>query len=183
MCGKRTSKRSPCAGTLTFLLLLPVMSCIIVSCYQPRWDLQVRFTRLPGLRVGASVTYRGVIVGTVKEIEVDRQGILVTLTLPSKLSLRRADKIEVSVQGLLGDKMIEVKPGSNTAPLVEPGRVWQGVDEPTWDITHLAVREILSASPDGRERAIEKWRPWFELNGLSGGFRPLDSNSFDLQKP
>jgi hypothetical protein len=46
--------------------------------------------------------YRGVIVGTVKEIEVDREGILVTLTLPGKLSLRRADKIEVAVQGPFG---------------------------------------------------------------------------------
>jgi hypothetical protein len=72
------------------------------------------------------------------------------------------------VQGLLGDKMIEVKPGSNTAPLVEPARVWQGVNEPTWDITNLAVREILSAAPEDGERAIEKWRPWFELNGVIG---------------
>ena len=103
-----------------------------------------------------------------KRIEVDREGILVTLTLPGKLSLRRTDKIVVAVQGLLGDKMIEVKPGSNTAPLVEPGRVWQGVDEPTWDLTHRTVREILSAAPGDRERAIEKWRPWLELNGVIG---------------
>ena len=168
MCGMWTSKRRLCASRLTSLLLPPVMSCIIVSCYQPRRDLQVRFTRLPGLRVGAGVTYRGVVVGTVKEIEVDREGIVVTLTLPRNLSLRREDKIEVAVQGLLGDKMIEVKPGSNTAPLIEPGRVWQGVNELTRDITHLAVGEIMSAAPEDRERAIEKWRPWLELNGVIG---------------
>jgi MlaD protein len=168
MFGIWASKRGLRVSALASLLLLPVISCVVVSCYQSRRDLQVRFTRLSGLRVGAGVTYRGVVVGAVKDIELDRQGILVTLTLPGKLSLRRADKIEVAVQGLLGDKMIELKPGSSLAPLVEPGLVLQGVDEPAWDITHVAVREILSAPPEDRERAIKKWRPWFELNGIIG---------------
>jgi ABC-type transporter Mla subunit MlaD len=168
MFGIWASKRGLRVSAFAFLLLLPVISCIVVSCYQSRSDLQVRFTRLSGLRVGASVTYRGVVVGAVKDIEVDREGILVTLTLPSKLSLRSADKIEVAVPSLLGDRMIELKPGSSLAPLVQPGRVLQGVDEPTWDITHVAVREIFSAPLEDRERAIEKWRPWFELSGVIG---------------
>jgi ABC-type transporter Mla subunit MlaD len=102
MFGIWASKRGLRVSALASLLLLPVISCVVVSCYQSRRDLQVRFTRLSGLRVGAGVTYRGVVVGAVKDIELDRQGILVTLTLPGKLSLRRADKIEVAVQGPFG---------------------------------------------------------------------------------
>lgn len=152
------------------LLVFVGVSCLaIASCSQSSWDLRVRFTRANGLRPGAGVYSRGVKVGAVRDIGIDRDGVVVSLKLSKGLQVRTEDKIEMAVQGLLGDKVIELKPGPSTAPLVGPERVLRGVDEPILDLTLKALSEIVSAAPEERERIIDKWRPWLELNGVSTG--------------
>ena len=74
------------------------------------YTLAVRFLNASGIKEGAPVNYRGVLVGTVSSVVPRTNQVVVKLRLNDKAKIPVGSKIEVSRYGLLGESSIEITP-------------------------------------------------------------------------
>jgi phospholipid/cholesterol/gamma-HCH transport system substrate-binding protein len=111
--------------------------------FQQRVQVHSVFTSVGGLVVGAPVHIAGVNVGTVAAVRFDRTQarprIRVDMEITQDaLDLVREDSIaRISSQGLLGDKLVDLTPGTVTAPEVAPGGAVTAA--PPSDIDNLMI--------------------------------------------
>lgn len=77
-----------------------------------------------GLRVGSSVTYRGITVGEVTSIGFPEDGnverIVVKTRIDEDAPIRTDTIASLEIQGLAGGALINLRGGSNAAPRIEP---------------------------------------------------------------
>ncbi len=106
-----------------------------VSIFEPKNVVVAYFQDVNGLAKGASVRLAGVEVGTVKSVKF--VNLDVARRLEVKLSVKESvwplitsdSKVQLGTLGLLGDKYIEIFPGTPGLPVVKPGTVLQTVPE------------------------------------------------------
>jgi len=98
--------------------------------FQHRVKVHSVFPDVAGLVVGAPVQIAGVNVGTVSHVEFDRSQMRPRIRVDfeitqESLDLLHADSIaRIASQGLLGDKLIDISPGSiDEAPILAGGRL------------------------------------------------------------
>ncbi len=102
--------------------------------FQTIYKLETRFTRVNGLQKGAPVTLSGVTIGTVESIDFpkDRKAtyVIVRMKIEGSATERiRADSVvNIRTMGLLGDKFIDISPGSQTAPIAPANYVLRSKD-------------------------------------------------------
>ncbi|TAJ07110.1 MAG: MCE family protein [Nitrospirae bacterium] len=93
-----------------------------------------------GLKVGGPVRMNGVDIGNVHRIAIAQDSpnvdILFTVQKAVAPHIHRDAKISIRPMGLLGDKFLEIMPGSQTEPALAPGSVLVGEAES--DLTNLA---------------------------------------------
>lgn len=93
------------------------------------------FKNVSGLQIGNAVRFGGINVGTVNNISiVNDTTIRVDMVLQKKVSpfVRADSKASIGSQGLMGDKLIQISPGSkNAGPLIN-GHI-TGVDPTDMD--------------------------------------------------
>jgi phospholipid/cholesterol/gamma-HCH transport system substrate-binding protein len=80
-------------------------------------SVQVRFQNVAGLEIGDFVTVNGVRKGNVRDVEVQRDNVLVTITLNNDTDLRNDATFGVAMLDLMGGKKIDIKPGLSPVPL------------------------------------------------------------------
>ncbi len=116
--------------TITIALVFAAVffSEAIFSLFTGRTSLLVRMQNVGGLRTGAPVWLLGVEIGTVEDIELTTQYIIVRTKIDEgKLKLIHADaRATILTMGLLGDKYVAIDPGSQQEPIVKPGDVIPG---------------------------------------------------------
>jgi len=112
--------------------------------FEARVHVHSIFSSVGGLAAGAPVQIAGVSVGTVSNISFDRTQpqprIRVDMEVTEQaLELLRTDSLaRISSQGLLGDKLIDITPGSQlTQPLPRDGLV---ASSPPADLDHLVAQ-------------------------------------------
>lgn len=88
----------------------------------PHYELYARFQSVSGLTGGAHVEMAGVHIGKVQSISLDleREMALVKLRIHQKIELTEDVIASVKTSGLIGDKYIQLTPGSSPA-FLEPG--------------------------------------------------------------
>ena len=99
------------------------------NLFTRRYELIVYLPNANGLRQGGSVTLAGQLVGTVKEIEflpVDRdtsRNLRVVARIDRSLreQIRRDSEARLRTMGLLGDKVLDISPGTPDFPVLEQG--------------------------------------------------------------
>jgi phospholipid/cholesterol/gamma-HCH transport system substrate-binding protein len=99
------------------------------NLFTRRYELIVYLPNANGLRQGGSVTLAGQLVGTVKEIEflpVDRdtsRNLRVVARIDRSLreQIRRDSEARLRTMGLLGDKVLDISPGTPDFPILEQG--------------------------------------------------------------
>lgn len=100
------------------------------------------FSFAGGVEIGSPVRVSGVKVGRVESIEflenvqgVDRAAIEVTITLsPKAMGIIREDsRFFVNIAGIIGERYVEISPGSPEALLLPPGSRIRAVDPPRID--------------------------------------------------
>ena len=111
-----------------------------------RYPLRVMFDNVGGLIPNANVMYAGVEVGKVRSIELVEDGKLrarVTLGIHQGIKIREDARFVINQSGLLGDRYVDVIPGSTTAKLLTPNAVIEGA--PSVDLTEAirSVTEVL----------------------------------------
>jgi phospholipid/cholesterol/gamma-HCH transport system substrate-binding protein len=152
------TKRDLRVGALT-LAALAVLAVAILTIGQ-RQQVFVRHTRyrtsfanVTGLQTGAAVRLSGVDVGFVESIELptdpDQVRITVRFSVDADYTERIREDSEASIKtiGLLGDKYIEVRAGSPSAPRVLEGGEVRGRDP-------AEVAEFVASGEDLIENLI-----------------------------
>jgi len=109
------------------------------NLFTKRYELLVFLPSANGLRVGGSVTLAGKLVGTVKEIEflpVDFDStrnlrIVARVDRTVREQIRQDSKAQLRTMGLLGDKVLDITPGTPRTAVLEEGdtiRVGEALD-------------------------------------------------------
>lgn len=107
----------------------------LFDVFADRYTIVTLVTRADGLLVGAPVTLAGQRVGQVSSIDflpLDGRPENLSIELSINENIReyvRADSYaRVRTQGLLGDRYVDIAPGSPEAPIVQPGDTIPGID-------------------------------------------------------
>lgn len=112
---------------LLALLLLAYMSLRVGRFATVGWREGVthyaRFTSVSGLAINGRVELAGVEVGRIKDITLTDHQAQVELILRPGLGLRQDARASVRTKGMLGEKYLELEPGTPTAPPLAPGGV------------------------------------------------------------
>ena len=120
------------------LVILIAVAIVVLAGYKlgqaanlftRRYDLIVFLPSANGLRPGGSVTLAGQLVGTVKEIEflpVDfdtTRNLRIVARIDRSLrdQIRRDSEARLRTMGLLGDKVLDISPGTPRYAVLEPG--------------------------------------------------------------
>ena len=141
------------SNRLTILLSIAagVAVAVGIAAWRSQRIVQRIEAELPnggGLREGAAVVYRGVVVGTVERVWFEGEGVRLTLGLTRPAPIRTADTLRVHTLGLLGERVADIRPGSAAAPLLPSGALLRG-PAPMGPITTDELRERLA-----RERSL-----------------------------
>jgi phospholipid/cholesterol/gamma-HCH transport system substrate-binding protein len=85
------------------------------------YDITVRLDSVAGLDRDASVRIAGVEVGRVKDISLEENKAKLTLRIDPDIKVGKDFTAVLKTQGLLGEKYLELLPGSPDAPVLEEG--------------------------------------------------------------
>lgn len=121
-----------------------------------------------GLVKGSQVKTAGIPVGTIQDIQLEEGMARVELSLDPDLKLTRSAVVSIRSQGILGDRYIEIRPGSpSDPPLGDEGQILEvqdkgGLDQVITQVSDIGgslkdVAEILRDSVKGegsREHAL-----------------------------
>jgi phospholipid/cholesterol/gamma-HCH transport system substrate-binding protein len=134
---------------LIFLLTIAVIVAFAyligsVNPFSNSQDLVVLYNYAGGIEVGSSVRVMGIKVGKVESIDFDPNGkdpageevkLKVRISVSKKAwpTIRRDSKFFINIAGLIGEKFLEISPGSTTEAEFEPGQSVRGEDPPRVD--------------------------------------------------
>jgi phospholipid/cholesterol/gamma-HCH transport system substrate-binding protein len=133
-----------------------------VNLFSKRYELQAYLKEAGGLRVGGSVMVAGQLAGTIKEIDllpVDMdtlRNVKIVVGIDQKLQeqVRGDSKARVKTLGLLGDKIIDISPGTPKASPLQNGdtlRVQASLDyEEVLTKAASAVDDVVGLTKDMR---------------------------------
>jgi phospholipid/cholesterol/gamma-HCH transport system substrate-binding protein len=108
-------------------------------------DLKVAYNFAGGIEVGSPVRVMGIKVGKVRSIKFEPEfkmpsnGEEVKLILTISVSkeawptIRTDSRFFINLAGVIGEKFLEISPGSLDHPMLEPGQVVRGEDPPRID--------------------------------------------------
>ncbi len=85
------------------------------------YDVKVSFDSVSGLAEDVQVEVAGVEVGRVRKISLENGKALVVLRINSNVMLTKDVKAVIRTKGILGDRYVELIPGSSAAPLIQDG--------------------------------------------------------------
>ena len=85
------------------------------------YDVKVYFDSVSGLVEDVQVEVAGVEVGRVRKISLENGKALVVLRINSNVMLTKDVKAVIRTKGILGDRYVELIPGSSAAPLIQDG--------------------------------------------------------------
>jgi phospholipid/cholesterol/gamma-HCH transport system substrate-binding protein len=111
-------------------------------------SVRVHFSSIGDLNRGSFVRRAGVKVGSVSRIEPapDEKSTIVTLTFEAGKFARVGDQFALVSKGILGDMYIEQRTGTQDAPPVEDGHLYEGI--PSFNITDLLTGDTMGMVTD-----------------------------------
>lgn len=151
------------------------------------------FTDAGGLRTGDPVQVAGVVVGTVEEIEVESDHVVVEFEMDADIELGEETRTAVEVGSLLGQKYLDVTPdgagrleAGGTIPLERTTPAYDVVAafEDLTDVTAQVDTEQLAASLDVLADTFRSSGPQVRsaLRGLSRFSRVIASRDRQLEE-
>lgn len=117
-------------GAFMFMVLLALGFFTIIlsteSFFQKDYKASIRFEKVMGLREGDNVYVRGVDIGKVVKLRVEKDGVYVNTSLTIPLQVRSDYRIEILPRSVLGGRFLNIDQGSENAPVVAEGTLLQG---------------------------------------------------------
>lgn len=87
------------------------------SFTESKKNVNIEFNNVAGLEVGDYVMVNGVRKGFVDDMKIDKNGVLVKISLDNDVKLNNDATFEISMLDLMGGKKVEINPGSSESPL------------------------------------------------------------------
>ena len=111
------------------------------------YHIFVRFNFTNGLEKNAPVRLAGVNIGNVEDVRMvyDQKGnlhILVKLWINEKISLRENSRFYINTLGLLGEKYVEISPGTVDQPVIPENSTIVGIDPMSTEELFVKGNEI-----------------------------------------
>ncbi|WP_067816007.1 MCE family protein [Nocardia inohanensis] len=104
------------------------------------YHVKVQMPQTANLSKGAEVTYRGVPVGRVGDLEISSDGVVVTLDMDSGApKVPASAKAVVANRSAIGEQYVDLLPDNNNSPYLKDGSVIVGATLP------IPVEELLSS--------------------------------------
>ena len=119
-------------GTVIILMVALFAIGDVATYFEPSYRLRVLFDSANGISSGSPVQYAGGEVGKVESVQIvylsDRPTPKVELAvrLPQRIDIYSDDEAAISTFGLLGEKYLEVLPGSRQGSVLKPSDVLIG---------------------------------------------------------
>lgn len=135
--------------------ILLILSAVLITgfslalgTFQPfsnTHDLKVAYNFAGGLDVGSPVRVMGIKVGKVRAIHFDPEfkmpksgeevKLLVSISINKEAwpTVRSDSRFFINLAGVIGEKFLEISPGTLESPMLEPGQVVRGEDPPRID--------------------------------------------------
>ncbi|MBD3346659.1 MAG: MCE family protein [Chitinivibrionales bacterium] len=137
-------------GIIISLGILIFFSAVFFSgvasrLFTPRDEISALFENASGLRPGSPVWLLGVEIGTVENIKFSNGQTLITFSVNRNAFNYIHANAEAYIRtiGILGDKYVEINPGSREAPLVDPGQRIEGKEAVEFeDILQTSTQSI-----------------------------------------
>lgn len=104
------------------------------SLFDPKFEISTHFKNVSGLRVGNAVRFSGISVGTVESIRiVNDTTVKVIMSIKSEVKpfIRKDSQVGIGSEGIIGDRILTISPGSGQFPIVKEGEVlssWEPVE-------------------------------------------------------
>ncbi|HEY5498783.1 MAG TPA: MlaD family protein, partial [Bacteroidales bacterium] len=95
------------------------------NLFNPVFTLTSTFSNVSGLQVGNNIRFSGINVGTVENIiQINDTTVRVDLMLKKEVwqFIKSDCKVTLGSEGIIGDKIIIIMPGSSDAPLAKEGQ-------------------------------------------------------------
>lgn len=130
-----------------FACALTVIFAYVLGLFNPfsnYYDINVLYNFAGGIEVGSPVRVMGIKVGKVKEIRFSPQShdsegkevklqIIVGLDKKVRDTVRSDSRFFINLAGIIGEKFVEITPGSLDQPSLEDGATVRGEDPPRID--------------------------------------------------
>lgn len=120
------------------------------NLFTPTFKLNSTFQTVIGLKNGSSVRFNGISVGKVDDVSIegtDKVRVIMTLEKSVQKYIKTDSKVTVSSEGLVGNKVVEITPGSQDAPSVKD-------NEQIESIRPLEVQDILASLKLSSDNAV-----------------------------
>ncbi len=112
------------------------------------YEIKVLFNVVSGIQKSAPVRLAGVEIGRVNDIELaygEGMKVAVTLWLEERAKVKKDARAYITALGLMGEKYIEISPGSPEAPYLKPGETINGEDPLEFDALARKGENIAEA--------------------------------------
>lgn len=107
-------------------------------------EIEVQYNFAGGIEVGSPVRVMGIKVGKVLSIDFDPDGkdkngqevklrIRISVSKKAWSTVREDSQYFINLAGIIGEKFLEISPGSAASPELKPGAVVRGEDPPRID--------------------------------------------------
>lgn len=114
---------------LFLLILFFYMMSKNESIFASRFEIKAHFENVSGLVAGNNVRVSGIVVGIVEDVElVNDTLVVVTIALNNDMRkvVRKNALAALGTDGLIGNRVVNIVPVKEQAPLIEPGDVLMG---------------------------------------------------------
>lgn len=136
--------RALLVGLLIIVAVVALVTTVVGLRYPRGPVIYADVHAAPGLREGAAVSFRGIVVGQVRHIAFVPEGLRLTIALSRRdVPLRGSDGVRVKPNGILGDIALELVPGAGSAPPVGEGAVLHEVAVDSATLVQRAVGAAL----------------------------------------
>jgi len=125
-------------GIFVFIGLILIIAAIFLignkeSMFSSTFTVKAYFNNIEGLRKGAQVRFSGIDVGSVKSIQIvnDSLGqvqVVLKLTADVQKYLRGDAKATIETEGLVGNKVVTLVPGTQSGGGMYDGAIIQGIN-------------------------------------------------------
>lgn len=138
-------------AALIVLFLAVMFAGNIGEIFRPRTTIYAVFHDVRGLRQDAPIWFAGIEIGKVKSMSLQKEReirVVMSIDLDSLKYLKKDSSATIYTLGLLGDKYIELSPGTSKSPGLSKGDTLMGS-------TQIEFQDIIEASRDSISRASD----------------------------